>query len=174
MAGPEAARVFLFLLPGGRPRRRGDEGMAAAADADFLPLPFGRPGPRFFGTPPSSGALAARVVAEVEGATVAVAARASKVFLLRLPFERPCFRDAGGVISGALASFSLPSRILPPLTAEPLRADITGLGSERRGSWRREKWECALSHGRSQHLKRSGEGDDTRRFGNYPRIVCPY
>jgi hypothetical protein len=31
----------------------------------------------------------------------ATAARAAKVFLLRLPFGRPRFRDAGGAISGA-------------------------------------------------------------------------
>jgi hypothetical protein len=104
----------------------------------------------------------------------AVAARASKVFLLRLPFGRPRFRDAGGVISDALASFSLPSGILSPPTAEPLREDMSGLGSERRDSRRREKWECTLSHGRSQLLKRSGEGDDTRHFDNRPHIVCPY
>jgi hypothetical protein len=104
----------------------------------------------------------------------AAAARASKVFLLRLPFERPRFRDVGGVISGALASLSLPSGNLSPPTAEPLREDMTGLGSERIGSRQREKWGYALSHRRSQHLKRSGEGDDTRRFGNHPRIMCPY
>jgi hypothetical protein len=109
----------------------------------------------------------------VEGATAAAAARASKVFLLWLPFGRPRFRDAGGIIFGALASFSLPSGILPPPMAESLRADMTGLGSERRGLRRREKWECALSHRRSQHLKRSGEGDDTRCFGNHPPHCVP-
>jgi hypothetical protein len=95
VAAPRAARVFLFLLPTGRPRRRGDEGVAADAGAVFLPLPFGRPGPRFSETPASPGALAARVATEVEGATVAAAARASRVFLLRLPFGRPRFRAAG-------------------------------------------------------------------------------
>jgi hypothetical protein len=103
----------------------------------------------------------------------AVAVRASKVFLLRLPFGRPRFRDAGGIISGAMAPFSLPSGILSSPTVEPLKEDMTGLGSESRSSRRREKWECALSLGRSQHLKRNGEGNDTRRFGNHPRIVCP-
>jgi hypothetical protein len=82
----------------------------------------------------SLGALAARVVGEVDEVTAVAAARASKVFLLRLPFGRPRFRDAGGVISGALAPFSLPSRILSPPTAEPLREDMTGLDSERRSS----------------------------------------
>jgi hypothetical protein len=113
--------------------------VAAAVGVVFLPLPFGWLGPRFSGTPTSPGALAARIAAEVEGATAAAAARASKVFLLRLPFGRPRFRDAGGVISGALASFSLPSGILSPPTAELLREDMTGLGLERRGSKRGEK-----------------------------------
>jgi hypothetical protein len=144
------------------------------AGAVFLPLPFGRPGPCFSGTPASPGALVARVATEVEGATAAAAARASKVFLLRLPFGRPRFRDAGGDVSGALASFSLPSGTLSPPTAEPLREDMTGPGSERRGSRRGEKWGCALNHGRTQHLKRSGEGDDTRCFGKRSHIVCPY
>jgi hypothetical protein len=124
--------------------------------------------------PASPGALAARVAAEVDGATAVAAARASKAFLLQLPFGRPRFWDARGVIFGALAPFSLPSEILSPPTAEPLREDMTGLDLERRSSRRREKWECAAGHGRSQHLKRNGEGDDTRCFGNHPRIVCPY
>jgi hypothetical protein len=128
---PRAARVFLFLLPGGRPRRQGDEGVATATGAVFLPLPFGRPGPRFSGMPTAPGALVARVAMKAEGATAATAARASKVFLLQLPFGRPHFRDAGGDASGALASFSLPSGTLSPPTAEPLREDMTGLGSER-------------------------------------------
>jgi hypothetical protein len=68
---------------------------------------------------------------EVEGATAAAVARASKVFLLRLPFGRPCFRDAGGDVSGSLASFSLPSEALAPPTAEPLREDMTRLDSKR-------------------------------------------
>jgi hypothetical protein len=155
---PRAARVLLFLLPGGRPRRRGDEGVVAAADAAFYPLPFGRPGPRFSGTPASPGALAARVATKVEGATAAAAARASKVFLLRLPFGRPRFRDAGGAISGAWASFSPFSGALSPPAAEPLREDMTGPGSGRRGLRRGEKWGCALGHGRARHLKRNGEG----------------
>jgi hypothetical protein len=92
--------------------------------------------------------------------------------LLRLPFGRPRFRDAGGTISGALASFLLPSRTLSPLAAEPLREDMTGLGSERRGLRRGEKWGNALGYEHAQHLKKSGEGDDPRRFGNHPHIVC--
>jgi hypothetical protein len=72
-----------------------------------------------------------------------------------------------------MAPFSLPSGILSPPTVKPLREDMTELGSGRRSLRRREKWECALGLGRSQHLKRNGEGDDTRCFGNHPRIVCP-
>jgi hypothetical protein len=173
-AAPKAARVFLFLLPGGRPRRRGGKGVAAPVDAVFLLLPLGRPGPRFSGTPTSPGARAARVAAEGVVAAAAAAAGAAKVFLLRLPFGRPRFRDAGGVISGASAFFSLPSGISSPPTAEPLREVMAGLSSERRGPRRREKWECALDRERSQHLNRSGEGDGTRRFGNHPYIVCTY
>jgi hypothetical protein len=169
---PREARVFLFLLPSGRPRRRGDEGAATAAGAVFLPLPFGWLGPCFSGTLAPPGALVTRVAAEAEGATAAAATRASKVFLLRLPFRRPRFRDTGGAISGALASILLPSRTLSPLAAEPLREDMTGLGSEGRGSRRGEKWGSALGHERAQHLKRSGEGDDTRHFGNHLHIVC--
>jgi hypothetical protein len=135
---PRAVGAFLFLLPGGRLRWRDDKGAAAAAGAVFLPLPFERPGPCFFGTPASPGAPVARGATEVEGAAVAIAARASKVFLLRLPFGRPRFRDAEGAIFGALTS-----PCSPPLAAEPLRDDMTGLGSERRGSRRGEKWgEC--------------------------------
>jgi hypothetical protein len=122
------AGAFLFLLPGGRPRQRDDEGAAAAAGAAFLPLPFGRPGPRLSGTPASPGAPVARGATEVEEAAVAIAARASKVFLLRLPFGRPRFRDAGGDISGALSSFSPSVGALPPPTAEPLREDMAELG----------------------------------------------
>jgi hypothetical protein len=58
--------------------------------------------------------------------------RAAKVFLLRLPFERPRFRDTGGVISSASAFFSLPFEIPSPPTVEPLREDMAGLSIEER------------------------------------------
>jgi hypothetical protein len=90
-AAPRAARVILFLLPGGRPQRRGDEGAAAAVGAVFLPLPLGRPGPRLFGTPSPPRARAAPVAVMVVGAVAAVAARAARVFWLQLPFGRPHF-----------------------------------------------------------------------------------
>jgi hypothetical protein len=131
---PRAAGAFLFLLPGGRPWRRDDEGAAATAGAAFLPLPFGWPGPRFSGTPTSPGALVAWGKTDVEGVAVAVAARASKVFLLWLPFGRPRFRDVGGDISGALSSFSPSVGTLSPLATEPLGDDMIGLGLGRRGS----------------------------------------
>jgi hypothetical protein len=57
-AAARAARVFLFLQPGGRPRREANEGMAATAIAAFFPLPRGRPGLRFSGTPPPPACLA--------------------------------------------------------------------------------------------------------------------
>jgi hypothetical protein len=88
-AAPRAARVFLFLLPGGRPRRRGDEGAATAIGAVFLPLPLGRPDPHLFGMPSPPRARAAPVAMVVVGA--AVAARAARVFWLWLPFGRPRF-----------------------------------------------------------------------------------
>jgi hypothetical protein len=76
-----AARVFLFLLPGGHPRWRGDEGAAAIVGTVFLPLPLGRPGPHFSGTPSSLRASAAPTAAVVAGtAVVAAAPRATKVF----------------------------------------------------------------------------------------------
>jgi hypothetical protein len=143
-------------------------------DVDFLPLPLGRPGPHFSGTPASPRARAARVAAEGVVAAAAATTRATKDFLLRLPFGRLRFRDAGDIISVASAFFSLPSGISSPPTAEPLREDMAGLSSERRGSRQREKWECALDRERPQHLKRSGEGDSTRCFGNHPCIVCTY
>jgi hypothetical protein len=105
---------------------------------------------------------------------VAVAMRASKVFLLWLPFERPRFRDAGGDIFGALSSFLPSVGTLSPPMVEPLREDMAELGSERRESRRGEKWGCTLGHGRAQYLKGSGEGENPRRFTNQPHIVCSY
>jgi hypothetical protein len=78
--------------------------------------------------PASLGALVARGATKVEEAAAAIAARASRVFLLRLPFGRPRFRDAGGDISGALSSFSPSIGTLSPPTAEPLREDMAELG----------------------------------------------
>jgi hypothetical protein len=54
-AATRAASVFLFLLPGGRPRRgaEGEATIAVAVIAFFL-LPHGRPSPRFFSTPTPS------------------------------------------------------------------------------------------------------------------------
>jgi hypothetical protein len=76
----------LFLLPSGRPRRD-EEGAAAAAGAFFFPLPFGRPGLRFSGTPASPEALVTR---GDEGAVVAAEAG-----FFPLPFGRPSFRFSG-------------------------------------------------------------------------------
>jgi hypothetical protein len=85
-------------------------------------------------------------VAVVVVAVVAAAARAAKVFLLRLPFRRPCFRDVGGIISGASAFFPLPFGTPSPPTAEPLREDMAGQSLEER---QRKKWKCDLNHERS-------------------------
>jgi hypothetical protein len=157
----------LFLLPDGRPRRRGGEEAAAAVGASFLPPFLGRPGPHLLGTPSPPGARAAPVAEVGVTAVATVAARAAKVFLLRLPFRRPRFRDTGGAISGASVLFPLPS----PSAAEPLGEDMARQSLEER---RRKEEKCALNHKRSQHLKRSGEGDGTRRFGNRSRIMCTH
>jgi hypothetical protein len=106
----------------------------AAVEALFFPLPFGRPGPRFSGTPTSPQALAAGGRTEVEAAAEAFAARASKVLLLWIPFGRPRFRGTEGAPSGASTSFSLPSGTLSSLAVEPLGDDMAGLASERQSS----------------------------------------
>jgi hypothetical protein len=118
-----------------------------AAGAAFFPLPLGRPGPRFSGTPASPEAPATGDAAEEEAAAEAFAARASKVLLLRLPFGRPRFRGTGGDPSGASTSLLLPSGILSSLAAEPLGDDMTGLDSEGRSSEFGEKWgmPCAVN-----------------------------
>jgi hypothetical protein len=126
--------AFLFLLPGGRPRRRDDEGAEATAEAVFFPLPFGRPGLRFSGMPAPLEAPATWGATEVEAAAAAFAARASRVLLLRLPFGQPRFRDAEGAVSGASTSSLLPSGILSSLAVEPLGDDMIGLGSEGQSS----------------------------------------
>jgi hypothetical protein len=130
----KTAGAFLSLLPGGRPRRRADEGAAAAAEAVFFSLPFGRPGLRFSGMPVSPEAPTAWGATEVKAAAEDFAARASKVLLLRLPLGRPHFRDTEGTVSGASTSFSLPSGTLSSLAVEPLGDDMVGLGSERQSS----------------------------------------
>jgi hypothetical protein len=130
----KTAGAFLFLLPGGRPRRRDNEGAAAAAEAVFFPLPFGRPGLCFSETPAPLGAPVPWGAMKVEAAAAAFVVRASKVLLLRLPFGRPRFRDVEGAVSGASTSSLFSSRTWSSLAAEPLRDDMIGLGSERRGS----------------------------------------
>jgi hypothetical protein len=132
----KTAGAFLFLLPGGRPRRRDDEGAAAAAEAVFFPLPFGRPGLRFSGTPASLGAPVAWGATEVEAVAAAFAVRTSKVLLLRLPFGRPRFQDAEGAVSGALTSSLLPSGTWSSLAAEPLGDNMIRLGPGERQSSR--------------------------------------
>jgi hypothetical protein len=107
-AAARAARVFLFLLPGGRPRRRPGGEATASIIAAFFPLPFGRPGPRFLGTSMSPTAGAAPMEAVTAGTAAVAAARAAKVFWLRPPNGRPRLCDTGGVAAGILTFFPLP------------------------------------------------------------------
>jgi hypothetical protein len=165
-AAPRAARVFLFLLPGGHPRWWGDEGVAAAIGAVFLPLPLGRPGPRLFRTPSPPRARAASAAAMVVGAAAAVAARAARVFWLWLPFGRSHFRDTGGIATGVSVFFPLPferpsprfSGTPSPPVAEPPKEDMVGQNSEEKVEVE-EEVECTLNPKRSQYL-RSGRGEE--------------
>jgi hypothetical protein len=114
--------------------------------------------------PVSPEALVARGATEVEGAAAATAARASKVFLLWLPFGRPCFRDTEGAISCALTFSLLPSGTLSPLAAEPLRDDMTGWVRKGEARGKGRIGGNALSNERAQHLKRSDERDNPLTF----------
>jgi hypothetical protein len=82
----KTAGAFLFLLPGGRPRRRDEEGVAYTTGAVLFPLPFGRPGFRFSRMTTSLGAPVVWGMAEEEAVAAAFAMRASRVLLLRHPF----------------------------------------------------------------------------------------
>jgi hypothetical protein len=145
---PRAASVFLFRLPGGRLRQRDDEGVATTAGATFFPLPFGRLGPHFLEAPSPRRAGAAPTVAAAMGAAAAVAtaARATRVFWLRLPFGRPRLRDAGGVIAGIATFFPLPlgrpgprfSGMPSPPASRPPGEDMDGLSSDERIEAREE------------------------------------
>jgi hypothetical protein len=126
VAAPRAARVFLFLLPGGRPCWRGGEEVDTTVGVSLLPLFLGQPGPRLLGALSPPGARATPVAALGVTAVAATALRAAKVFLLRLPFGLPHFRGAGGAIFGASALLPLPS----PSAAEPLREDMAKQSSE--------------------------------------------
>jgi hypothetical protein len=103
----------------------------------------------------------------VVAGAAAAAARAAKVFWLRLPFGRPRFRDAGGVISGASVFFQLlfgrpGPRFSRTPTVEPLREDMTEQSSEERVE-RKEEVECALTPERFQYLMRSNRGHPALR-----------
>jgi hypothetical protein len=66
--------------------------------------------------PPGAATMAAERPAP-KGPAAAAAASASRVFLLRLPSGRPCFRGTGGVAASPLAPSWLPSgrpRSCPP------------------------------------------------------------
>jgi hypothetical protein len=169
----KAARVFLFLLPGGRPRRWADEVATAATIAIFFLLPFGRPGPHFLGksTPPT--AEAAPTEAATVGTVTAAAARAARVFWLRLPNGQPCLRDTGGVATGLSAFLSLPfgrpslrfSGAPSPPVLGPPREDMVGLRSDGK-SEAEEVVERALNPEHPRLLKRRGTGKEAGVMGS--------
>jgi hypothetical protein len=136
----KTAGAFLFLLPGGRPRRRDEEGATTATGAVFFPLPFGRPGFRFPRTTASLGVPVVWGAIEEEAAAAAFAARASRVLLLRLPFGRPRPRGAEGAISGASTSLT-PTGALSPSTGERPGDDMAGPSSRREGLSVKGKWQ---------------------------------
>jgi hypothetical protein len=136
----KTAGAFLFLLPGGRPRRD-EEGVATVARAVFFSLPFGRLGFRFSRMPAPLGAPVAWGVAEEEAAAAAFAVRASRVLLLRLPFGRPHPRGAEGADSGTSISSLSPSGTLSLLARKWLGDDMVGPSSSREGSSAKEKWQ---------------------------------
>jgi hypothetical protein len=150
----KSAGAFLFLLPGGRPRRRDEEGAASATGAFLFLLPFGRPGFRFSGMTPSPGIPVAWGMTEEEAAAAVLAARASRVLLLRLPFGRPRPRGAEGAVSGASTSSLTPSGILLPLPGEWPGDDMVGPSSRRE---REGEVADALSNEHARYLKESGE-----------------
>jgi hypothetical protein len=138
----KTAGAFLFLLPGGRPRWRDEEGAATATGAVLFTLPFGRPGFRFSRMTASLGVPVIWGTAEEEAAAAAFAARASRVLLLRLPFGRPRPRGAEGAISGASTSSLTPSGALSPSIGEWPGDDMAGLSSRREGSSAKGKWQA--------------------------------
>jgi hypothetical protein len=168
-----AARVFLFLLPGGRPWRRAGGEATASIVAAFFPLPFGRPGPRFLGTSMSPTAGAAPMEAVTAGMAAVAAARAAKVFWLWLPNGRPRLRDTSSVAAGLLTFFPLPfgrpglcfSGAPSPPTPGPPREDMVGLHSDGR-SEAEEVVECALDPERPRHLKRRDAGEGAGVMGS--------
>jgi hypothetical protein len=96
--------------------------------------------------------------------TAAVAARAAKVFLLRLPRGRPRLRDTGGVAVGPLALFLVPSgrpRLRPldppgPPAPGPPGAPVDDM-AESKASWRGKE---AILRGRR---RRGGVGRNPSR-----------
>jgi hypothetical protein len=88
-------------------------------------------------TPAGAAATAVAGAALADSAAVA-ATNAAKVFLLRLPGERPRLRGSGGVAAGSFALFLLPNgrpRLCPPdllgaPALAPLRAPDDDIGAK--------------------------------------------
>jgi hypothetical protein len=138
----KTAGAFLFLLPGGRLRRRDEEGAAIATGAALFPLPFRRPSFHFSRMTASPGVPNVWGTTEEEAAAAAFTARASRVLLLRLPFGRPCPQGAEGTAFGASTSSLIPSGALSPLVGERPGDDMAGSSSRREGSSTKGKWQA--------------------------------
>jgi hypothetical protein len=137
--GPKGSRGFLVLAarcPSATARQRRS---SSRCGSGLLPAPLWTAGSSLLRDARIARSPSCPGCDEVEGAVAVIAARASKVFLLRLPFGRPRFRDAGGDVSGALFPYSPSVGTLSTPVAEPLREDMAKWGSERRSSRRGEK-----------------------------------
>jgi hypothetical protein len=107
------------------------------------------------------------------GTAAVAAARAAKVFWLRLPNGRPRLRDTGGVTTGLVTFFPLPfgrpglhfSRAPSPPAPRPPREDMVRLRSNGR-SEAEEVVECVLDPECPRHLKRRNAGKGAGIMGS--------
>jgi hypothetical protein len=114
--------------------------------------------------------------AATAGTVAAVAARATKVFWLRLPNGHLRLRDTGGVAAGLVTFFPLPfgrpglrfSGAPSPPAPGPPREDMVGLCSDKK-SEAEEVVECALDPECPRHLKRRDAGKGAGIMGSAMR-----